>query len=88
MPSYLVTLDLKKSGSDYSDLMEAIKEYPSSIQLSKATFAIETPDTPERVFEDLEKHLDRYDFCYVLQLGRGLAGRGSDKATRWLQSHT
>ncbi len=88
MPSYLVALDLKKAGSDYADLLEAIKEFSSYTQLSRATFAIETDDSPEKVFEALEKHLDRYDFCYVLQLGRGLAGRGSDRATRWLQSHT
>ena len=87
MPSYLIAFDLKKAGSDYAGLMEAVRKYPSFVQLSRTTFAVETGDSPEQLFEALEKHLDRYDFCYILQLGRGLAGRGSEKATRWLQSH-
>ena len=51
MPSYLIAFDLKKAGSDYAGLMEAVRKYPSFVQLSRTTFAVETGDSPEQLFE-------------------------------------
>jgi len=87
LATYIVTFDLKKSGGNYAGLWSAIRGYTSSAQISPSSYGIETNDSAGAVFDNLEKYLERYDFLYVIELGKGLAGRGSDKANSWLQEH-
>jgi hypothetical protein len=87
MTAYLVIYELKNSGSGYSGLWSALRAFAGCTQIGPSCYGIESDESAEAVFQKLEPHLERYDFLFVVEMGKGLAGRGSEKASAWLQQH-
>jgi hypothetical protein len=85
MPVLLITYDLKKPGQDYSDLYKVIKEYAWA-RLSESSYAIETNESPEVVFNKLEPYIDANDYLLVITLKRPFAGRNAKDVIDWLES--
>jgi hypothetical protein len=57
MAVLLVTYDLKKPGGDYSGLLAKLKSY-SWARLSESSYAIQTNDSPQSVFNVLKPFID------------------------------
>ena len=82
----IVTYDLnqeKKKRGDYEDLLELIKTYPWA-RLSESSYAIETDEEAETLYEQFRPHLDANDFLLVLTLDRPWWGTQRPDVTQWL----
>lgn len=85
MAVLLVTYDLYQPGQDYSDLYEIIKGYAWA-KLSESSYAIETSESPQTIFDKLNPHIDGNDQLYVVTLKSPYWGRGSSEVDDWLRS--
>lgn len=83
MAVYMVGYDLRKPGQDYTDLIEAIKEYRTWWHHLDSTWIIVTDDTAADVRDNLAQHIDSNDELLVASIGApaawiGFAQNGSD----------
>jgi CRISPR/Cas system-associated endoribonuclease Cas2 len=79
---YIVTYDLNKE-TKRPDILEDIKTTPWA-KLSESSYAIDTTETPQQVFDRLEEHLDDNDNLYVILLSQPYYGRGPQAVNDWL----
>jgi hypothetical protein len=82
----LVTYDLKKPGQDYTNLLKEIKKYPWA-HLSESSYAIQTADSPEAVFNKLRPLMDANDFIYIINLQKPFTGYGPKDVNDWLEAN-
>jgi hypothetical protein len=87
MAVLLITYDLNREGSSRSDYTEILKQIKKTAwaRLSESSYAIETSETPEQVFNRLQPHLDPNDYLTVITLNRPWYGRQSQTVLDWLK---
>ena len=77
MPILLVTYDLKNEGkrkrADYPRFFK-IRDNYNNVRLSESTYAIDTIESPETVYNKLKSVIDRDDAVFVIALTRPYLG--------------
>ena len=84
MPVCLVTYDMNVPGNDYEGLLKTIKNYAWA-RLSESSYAIETYETPQQVFDKLRPLLDQHNNLYVINLKKHFVGYGPQDVNDWLE---
>lgn len=84
MAILLVTYDLNKPGQDYSDFHKTIKAY-NWAKLSESSYAIETNENPQSIYNKLVPHMDKNNQVYVITLKSPYWGLGPQEANDWLK---
>ncbi|RCW61943.1 hypothetical protein DET61_1385 [Marinobacter nauticus] len=85
MSVLLVTYDLNSPGQKHTKLLEKIKQY-NWARLSESSYAIETYESPQQVFDSLRPITDQNDNLYVITLKRPYTGFGPQAVNDWLES--
>lgn len=83
MSTLLITYDLNKSGQDYDGFYNVIKKHAWA-KLSESSYAIQTHETPNAVYNQLVPHMDKNDHVYVITLSAPYYGYGPEKVNEWL----
>ena len=83
----ILTYDLnkEKSKADYDGFYEVIKSYPSWARLSESSYAIETSDSPQAIYNKLKPYIDDNDNVLILTLTPPYWGQHSKEVIDWLQ---
>ena len=85
MSVYLVTYDLNKE-STRPPLLDDLKEkYPSWAKLSESSYAIETLQTPDQIYNNLKHHLDGNDHIAIITLKKPFQCWLPKRVVEWLQ---
>lgn len=82
MATYIVTYDLNKETSR-PNIVKEIKT-TSWAKLSESSYAIETTETPESVYNRLAGFIDDNDNLYIISLRRPYFGQGPKDVNEWL----
>jgi CRISPR/Cas system-associated endoribonuclease Cas2 len=85
MAIYLVTYDLNKETTRPKIVDEVRKT--GYARLSESSYAIDTQETPQQVYNRFLKLLDNNDDFYVILLKRPYSGQGSQEVNDWLESN-
>jgi CRISPR/Cas system-associated endoribonuclease Cas2 len=85
MAVLLITYDLNSPGQKHAKLLEKVKQY-NWARLSESSYAIETDESPQQVFDSLRPITDQNDNLYVINLKRPYAGFGPQDVNDWLES--
>ena len=83
MSILLVTYDLDKPGQDYNGFHAVIKKHAYT-ELSESSYAIQTNETPEQVYNQLSPHMDKNDHVYIITLSAPYYGYGPQATNDWL----
>lgn len=83
MSVLLVTYDLQKPGQDYSGFHDVIKKNAWA-KLSESSYAVDTTDSPQTLYNKLDPHMDTNDQVYVITLKSPYFGRGPETVNQWL----
>jgi len=84
MAVVLVTYDLNRPGQNYDQLIGFIKQHAWA-RLSESSYAIETFDTPQSIFNKIATTIDPGDNVYVVTLSSPYWGRGPQAVNDWLR---
>ncbi len=88
MTLYLISCDLKKTGKNYSRLYEAIKKFGNWCHYLESTWIIETEDSADEIWEELEPYVDEEDDrVLVIEAGEDMQGWLPDKAWDWIEKN-
>jgi CRISPR/Cas system-associated endoribonuclease Cas2 len=79
---YVVAYDLNKETARPKITEERDKTLWA--KLSESSYAIETNETPEQVYNRFKKHLDNNDNLYVISLKKPWYGFGPKEVVDWL----
>lgn len=82
MAVHLVTYDLNKEAKR-PNIVEAIRKF-DFVQLSESSYAIDSKQSSEQIFNALEEFIDENDNLYVIGLHSPWAGFGPEKVNDWL----
>jgi hypothetical protein len=86
MSVLLVTYDLKVKGQNYEGILGIVKKY-SYTKLSESSYAIDTTESPDTIYEKLKPSLDENDNLYVITLSNPRMGRHIGSVRAWLKEH-
>lgn len=86
MATYIVTYDLNKE-TKRPDILKDIKSYDGWARLSESSYAITTSSGARAVYDNLAKHLDSNDNCYVISLSKPYWGQGPKDVNDWLANN-
>jgi hypothetical protein len=86
MSILLVTYDLNKAGQDYDGFYKIIKSF-NYTKLSESSYAIQTDETPAKLYEKLFPHIDKNDHFYVITLKKPYSGFGPTDVNNWLDKN-
>lgn len=86
MTALLITYDLNKE-TTRPNIVGAIKKYTSWAQLSESSYAVVTSNSPQVVYNDLNRFLDGNDQLYVINLRRPYFGQGLKEVNDWLEDN-
>lgn len=87
MAVLLVTYDLNKEGKskvDYDKFYKLRNSYPYA-RLSESSYALETNETPQQLYEKLKQVIDPNDYIYIITLKRPYFGFGPPAVNQWLE---
>ncbi|KRT13198.1 SinR family protein [Pedobacter ginsenosidimutans] len=89
MKTYLIGYDLNKSGQDYKDLIDAIKNLsPTWWHHLDSTWIIKSDSTASAICDALAVHIDGNDELLVVKLsGEGAWIGFNDKGSKWLKDN-
>jgi len=88
MSALLVGYDLNKTGQDYSQLIERLKEFPGWCRPVDSTWIVSTTSTVKDVRDDLMKYIDSNDDLIVVGLSGNWATYGlSPTVNEWLENN-
>jgi len=81
----ILTYDLNKetTSKDYDGFYKIIKGY-NWVELSESSYALDTSDTPETIYNKLKPYIDNNDNVLIFTLTKPYAGQASSKAIDWL----
>ena len=82
----LITYDLNKE-TKRPDILSDIKAYEGWARLSESSYAVDTKDSVDKIYEKLSKHIDGNDYLYVITLKKPWNGFGLKKVNDWLESN-
>lgn len=82
----IITYDLDKetTSQDYKDIIAWIKNR-SWARLSESSYAIDTQDSPQTIYNALKPYLDDGDHLLILTLTRPYYGIHSKDVIDWLE---
>ncbi len=86
MKSYIVSYDLM-GGKDRESLHDALKKYPKWARIADSTWAVVTPDSAQKIRNDLEGFMDEDDRLLVVRSGVESAWRNTRCSDKWLQRY-
>ncbi len=81
----LVTYDLRKPGQLYNAFYKTLHSYPYA-KLSESSYAVETQETPQQVYDKLAPSIDKNDQIYIISLSRPLWYLGNVDVNKWLEA--
>ena len=84
MAVLLVSYDLNKETKRPDIVGEVAKT--DWAKLSESSYAIDTGETPEQVYNRFKKHLDGDDDFWVISLHRPYFGYGPKEVVEWLRA--
>lgn len=89
MNTLLIGYDLNKSGQNYEDLIDAIKDMGAWWHYLDSTWLVKTEETHVTARNKLKHHLDSNDELLVINVtGDAAAWTGfSDSAGKWLKDN-
>jgi hypothetical protein len=67
-------------------LHSAIKSYEGSTRILKSTWLVQTEDTAEEVYEELEKFLEKGSHLLVIEVKGHYRGELDTKACKWMST--
>lgn len=82
----LITYDLNKPGQNHNKVLTKIKAFGSWARLSESSYAVETNESPQAIFNAFKPLLDQNDDFLVITLTRPWAGQASQEVIDWLQN--
>ncbi len=85
MSVLLITYDSNKPGQDCEKILDFIKSSSGWAQLSETSYAIQTAETPERVFQQLTPFLSENSKLFVINLTYPYAGVMGTAVNTWLE---
>lgn len=85
MATYIVTYDLNKETVRPKIVDEVQKT--GWARLSESSYAIETEETPQEVYNRFLPLLDSNDTFYAISLSRPYYGQGLDEVNQWLEEN-
>ena len=83
MTVYIVTYDLNKE-TKRPNIVDEVKKKPWAM-LSESSYAIDTTETPQQVYNRFTKYLDANDALLVISLRQPYYGQTSDEVHAWLK---
>lgn len=89
MSVLLVTYDLNKEGKskvDYDKFYKLRNSYDWA-RLSESSYAFNTTESPETVYNKLKPVIDANDHIYVITLKRPYTGFGPQDVNNWLEKN-
>ena len=87
MAVLLFTYDLnaeRNKKGDYNELYKVRNSYAYA-KLSESSYAIETSESPQTVYNKVSKYLDGNDALFVITLKRPYFGQGPKEVIDWLE---
>ena len=89
MKTLLIGYDLNKTGQNYDDLIDAIKEMGAWWHYLDSTWLVRTEETHTTARNKLKQHLDNNDELLVVDVtGDAAAWAGfSESAGKWLKDN-
>ncbi len=87
MASYLVSIEVEKSGRTQFEIQDELRKLSSSVAITETCFAVATEDSAESIYKRLKGLLGDNDILYVVTLAPGWFGRGPAEANRWLSKN-
>jgi len=81
----LITYDLNKPGQNHDKVLTKIKAYGSWARLSESSYAVETDDSPQTIFNAFKSIIDKNDTFLVITLTQPWTGRASQEVLDWLR---
>lgn len=86
MAVLLITYDLNRE-TKRPPLLEAVKEAGISwCKLSESSYAIETNETPDQIYNKLQVHIDSNDRITIIHLKKPWQGWQSREVIDWLNN--
>lgn len=82
----LVTYDLKRPASSYSELFEALKQH-SWWHYMPSTWLVDTDLTPDDLYKELKAFLQQGDHILITKLDPARQGWLPKKAWEWIRRH-
>lgn len=79
--------DLRKPGSNYNKLYNAIKEYGVWAKITESSWAIVTESTATEIRDNLVSYLDNNDRLFVIKSGHNSAWRNVIASSEWFKKH-
>jgi CRISPR-associated endonuclease Cas2 len=89
MAVLLVTYDLNKEGKskvDYNKFYKLRNSY-NYARLSESSYALQTDESPDTVFNKMRAVIDENDFIYIINLKRPYTGFGLEEVNNWLANY-
>lgn len=85
----LISYDLHKPGQEYTNLINAIKEYGTWCHLHDSVWLVSTSKTSEQVFYSLNPHIDSNDSLYVCEVtpASSVWIHLSEEKNKWIFNH-
>lgn len=88
MKTYIIGYDLNRPGQDYTDLIQAIKQYGTYWHHLDSTWIIKTDDSAVEIHDNLRPHIDSGDELLVIQYQGDAAWSGfKERGSKWLTDH-
>jgi len=84
---YIIMYDLRVPGRNYTELIDAIKQYPQWGHLTESSWAVITDKTPVEIRENLKRYLDTNDRLIVVQSGRNAAWFKCLASNSWIHEN-
>jgi hypothetical protein len=86
LPCFVISYDLPE-GSDYDELINAIKSYGTWAHITKSTWAVVTNKNASSVRDHLERFIPEGSTIFVVRSGVESAWRNVICRNGWLKEH-
>jgi hypothetical protein len=89
MAVLLVTYDLNKEGKSKVDYNKfyALRDKYDHVKLSESSYAFNTTETPNALYNKLKPLLDENDYIYIITLSRPKMGYHLKSVIAWLEKN-
>lgn len=82
----LITYDLNNPGQKHSKVLAQIRRDYDSARLSESSYAIDTTDSVDAIFNDFKPLIDGNDTFLVIAMKKPFAGRADQAVLDWLDA--
>lgn len=87
MSVLLITYEPNKPGQDCGKILEFIKSASASAKLSEFSYAVQSEETPQEIFQKLTPFLSEHSKLFVVNLTHPYAGVKASIVNTWLDKN-